>query len=149
MSTEAEAPDGDLFNPKKSKSAQSRVLRVARGAGVLPVEVDELLTNYTKFAAAIKAMGGKNGLFKGSLNVGELQVGGDVELTPYSTASGWMNGAQATFRRIRCRWPRHSNRWPRRWARSTRARSSRWVRERRAKCAKMAVAKILIAALVG
>jgi len=120
---------------------------VARGAGVLPVEVDELLTNYTKFAAAIKAMGGKNGLFRGTPNAAELQAVGDGELTVCGSA--FVGVDQATFPRTRCRWPRRSSRWPRRWARSTPARSSKWVRDRREGPRHKAAATVLIAALVG
>ncbi|XP_076306075.1 signal recognition particle 54k [Tachypleus tridentatus] len=42
-----------------------RVTRVARGAGVTSREVQELLSQYTKFAAMVKKMGGIKGLFKG------------------------------------------------------------------------------------
>lgn len=42
-----------------------RVTRVARGAGVTTREVQELLAQYTKFAAMVKKMGGIKGLFKG------------------------------------------------------------------------------------
>ncbi len=42
-----------------------RVARVARGAGVSVREVQELLTQYTKFAQMVKKMGGIKGLFKG------------------------------------------------------------------------------------
>lgn len=42
-----------------------RVQRVARGAGVSQREVQELLTQYTKFAQMVKKMGGIKGLFKG------------------------------------------------------------------------------------
>ena len=43
-----------------------RVQRVARGAGVSQREVQELLTQYTKFAQMVKKMGGIKGLFKGT-----------------------------------------------------------------------------------
>ena len=53
----------------------SRVQRVARGAGVSQREVQELLTQYTKFAQMVKKMGGIKGLFKGSyLNMFKLYV---------------------------------------------------------------------------
>ena len=43
---------------------------MARGAGVSQREVQELLTQYTKFAQMVKKMGGIKGLFKGSyLNI--------------------------------------------------------------------------------
>lgn len=42
-----------------------RIIRVAFGSGVTEREVRELLTQYTKFAAVVKKMGGIKGLFKG------------------------------------------------------------------------------------
>lgn len=42
-----------------------RIIRVSCGAGVTEREVRELLTQYTKFAAVVKKMGGIKGLFKG------------------------------------------------------------------------------------
>lgn len=42
-----------------------RTQRVARGAGVSVREVQELITQYTKFAQMVKKMGGIKGLFKG------------------------------------------------------------------------------------
>ena len=42
-----------------------RVTRVARGAGVTERDVKELISQYTKFAAVVKTMGGIKGLFKG------------------------------------------------------------------------------------
>jgi len=42
-----------------------RVTRVARGAGVSSSAVNELLSQYTKFAQMVKKMGGIKGLFKG------------------------------------------------------------------------------------
>lgn len=42
-----------------------RIERVARGAGVSNKEVQDLLSQYTKFAAMVKKMGGIKGLFKG------------------------------------------------------------------------------------
>lgn len=44
-----------------------RVTRVARGAGVSSAAVQELLSQYTKFAQMVKKMGGIKGLFKGEL----------------------------------------------------------------------------------
>jgi signal recognition particle subunit SRP54 len=55
----------------------SRIARVARGSGVTQKEVQELLTQYTKFAAVVKKMGGIKGLFKGgdmSKNVNPAQM---------------------------------------------------------------------------
>ncbi|XP_077551672.1 signal recognition particle subunit SRP54 [Haemaphysalis longicornis] len=54
-----------------------RVTRVARGAGVTTREVQELLAQYTKFAAMVKKMGGIKGLFKGgdmAKNVNQAQM---------------------------------------------------------------------------
>ncbi|OWF43752.1 signal recognition particle 54 kDa protein isoform X2 [Mizuhopecten yessoensis] len=54
-----------------------RALRVARGAGVSIREVNELLTQYKKFAQMVKKMGGIKGLFKGgdmSKNVNPAQM---------------------------------------------------------------------------
>lgn len=45
-----------------------RVQRVGRGAGVSTKEVQELLSQYTKFAAIVKKMGGIKGLFKGIIS---------------------------------------------------------------------------------
>ena len=44
-----------------------RIQRVARGAGVSQKEVQELLSQYTKFAQMVKKMGGIKGLFKGTV----------------------------------------------------------------------------------
>ncbi|XP_064485014.1 signal recognition particle subunit SRP54 [Ornithodoros turicata] len=55
----------------------TRVTRVARGAGVTTKEVQELLSQYTKFAAMVKKMGGIKGLFKGgdmAKNVNQVQM---------------------------------------------------------------------------
>jgi len=43
------------------------VTRVARGAGVSSTAVNELLSQYTKFAQMVKKMGGIKGLFKGMM----------------------------------------------------------------------------------
>ena len=43
--------------------------RVARGSGASIREVDELLSQYNKFAAMVKKMGGIKGLFKGLLYI--------------------------------------------------------------------------------
>ena len=40
--------------------------RVGRGAGVSVRDVQELITQYTKFAQMVKKMGGIKGLFKGT-----------------------------------------------------------------------------------
>ncbi|KAK2588645.1 hypothetical protein KPH14_006411 [Odynerus spinipes] len=41
-----------------------RIVRVAQGAGITEKEVKDLITQYTKFAAVVKKMGGIKGLFK-------------------------------------------------------------------------------------
>lgn len=54
-----------------------RIIRVAYGSGVTEREVRELLTQYTKFAAVVKKMGGIKGLFKGgdmAKNVNQTQM---------------------------------------------------------------------------
>jgi len=50
---------------KLFQKQQGRMNRVARGAGVSTREVQELITQYTKFAQMVKKMGGIKGLFKG------------------------------------------------------------------------------------
>ncbi len=55
----------------------TRIIRVSYGAGVTEREVRELLTQYTKFAAVVKKMGGIKGLFKGgdmTKNVNQSQM---------------------------------------------------------------------------
>lgn len=42
-----------------------RVVRLARGSGVTESEVKDMISQYTKFAAVVKKMGGIKGLFKG------------------------------------------------------------------------------------
>ena len=44
-----------------------RAQRVARGAGVSIRDVQELITQYTKFAQMVKKVGGIKGLFKGTI----------------------------------------------------------------------------------
>jgi len=58
---ELDSHDGAKLFTRQS----SRVNRVARGAGVSNAAVQELLTQYTKFAQMVKKMGGIKGLFKG------------------------------------------------------------------------------------
>ena len=63
-STELDSLDGErLFSRQVG-----RTQRVARGAGVSVREVNELLTQYKKFAQMVKKMGGIKGLFKGGCN---------------------------------------------------------------------------------
>ncbi|KAK4336944.1 hypothetical protein RND71_043516 [Anisodus tanguticus] len=55
----------------------TRIVRIARGAGVLQRDVQELLSQYTRFAAVVKKMGGIKGLFRGgdmSRNVNPMQM---------------------------------------------------------------------------
>ncbi|CAH1262619.1 signal recognition particle 54 kDa protein [Branchiostoma floridae] len=54
-----------LDGAKMLQRQSGRIARVARGAGVSVREVQELLSQYTKFAAMVKKMGGIKGLFKG------------------------------------------------------------------------------------
>ncbi|KAJ9600630.1 hypothetical protein L9F63_026231 [Diploptera punctata] len=54
-----------------------RIVRVAQGAGVTEKEVKDLISQYTKFAAVVKKMGGIKGLFKGGdmvKNVNQAQM---------------------------------------------------------------------------
>lgn len=60
--------DGELDNRDGAKlfsKQNSRAIRVAQGSGVTEREVKELISQYTKFAAVVKKMGGIKGLFKG------------------------------------------------------------------------------------
>jgi len=60
--------DGELDYQDGAKlftKQPGRVTRVARGSGVTEREVKELISQYTKFAAVVKKMGGIKGLFKG------------------------------------------------------------------------------------
>lgn len=59
--------DNELDNRDGAKlftKEKSRTLRVARGSGVTEREVQDLISQYTKFAAVVKKMGGIKGLFK-------------------------------------------------------------------------------------
>lgn len=60
--------DGELDNRDGAKlfsKQPTRMIRVAHGSGVMEREVKELISQYTKFAAVVKKMGGIKGLFKG------------------------------------------------------------------------------------
>nr|CAG4640758.1 EOG090X03VW [Eulimnadia texana] len=60
--------DGELDHQDGAKlftKQPGRVTRVARGSGVTEREVKELISQYTKFAAVVRKMGGIKGLFKG------------------------------------------------------------------------------------
>ena len=52
----------------------TRMARVARGSGVTEREVKELISQYTKFAAVVKKMGGIKGLFKGTWKWSKFQA---------------------------------------------------------------------------
>ncbi|KAI7853214.1 SRP54-type protein [Circinella umbellata] len=56
--TDAEL-DGD---DKAFEKDRSRIVRVAQGSGTSVHEVEEILTQYTRFAQMVKTMGGKSGL---------------------------------------------------------------------------------------
>lgn len=60
---ELDSPNGAKLFTKQ----QGRINRVARGSGVSAKEVQELLSQYQKFAQMVKKMGGIKGLFKGKL----------------------------------------------------------------------------------
>lgn len=71
--TELDNRDGAKLFTKQS----GRVIRVAQGAGVTEKEVKDLISQYTKFAAVVKKMGGIKGLFKGgdmAKNVNQAQM---------------------------------------------------------------------------
>ena len=61
FSTELDSPNGAKLFTKQP----GRLTRIARGSGVSTREVQELLTQYQKFAQMVKKMGGIKGLFKG------------------------------------------------------------------------------------
>lgn len=61
LSAELDSTDGAKVFSKQP----GRIQRVARGSGVSTRDVQELLTQYTKFAQMVKKMGGIKGLFKG------------------------------------------------------------------------------------
>ncbi|MCL4127032.1 UNVERIFIED_CONTAM: hypothetical protein GTU68_061856 [Idotea baltica] len=70
---ELDSLDGNKLFSKQP----SRISRVARGAGVLEIEVKELLNQYAKFAQMVKKMGGMKGFFKGgdmAKNVNSTQL---------------------------------------------------------------------------
>ncbi|KAM4564707.1 signal recognition particle subunit SRP54-like [Fundulus diaphanus] len=62
---------------KLFRNQPNRIQKVARGSGVATRDVQELLTQYTRFAQMVKKMGGIKGLFKGgdmSKNVNPSQM---------------------------------------------------------------------------
>jgi len=64
FSLELDSPNGAKLFTKQP----GRLTRIARGSGVSTREVQELLTQYQKFAQMVKKMGGIKGLFKGISN---------------------------------------------------------------------------------
>ncbi|KAL1457970.1 hypothetical protein WDU94_008148 [Cyamophila willieti] len=72
--------DGELDDRDGAKLFSKnigRITRVAQGAGVTEKEVKDLISQYTKFAAVVKKMGGIKGLFKGgdiTKNVNQTQM---------------------------------------------------------------------------
>lgn len=72
--------DSELDSKEGAKlinKQQSRLIRIAKGAGVMIRDVQELLSQYTKFAAVVKKMGGIKGLFSGgntTRNVNPMQM---------------------------------------------------------------------------
>ena len=68
-------PELDSLDGEKLFSrCPGRVQRVARGSGVSVREVNDLLTQYKKFAQMVKKMGGIKGLFKGQCHRGFVAV---------------------------------------------------------------------------
>ncbi|XP_060816575.1 signal recognition particle subunit SRP54 isoform X1 [Bombus pascuorum] len=72
--------DSELDNRDGAKlfsKQPGRIIRVAQGSGVTEKEVKDIITQYTKFAAVVKKMGGIKGLFKAgdmSKNVNSIQM---------------------------------------------------------------------------
>ena len=64
----------------------NRVERVARGAGVSIRDVQELMSQYTKFAQMVKKMGGIKGLFNKGAK-GELPRTRRYQILPQTCAS--------------------------------------------------------------
>lgn len=87
MPAELDSTDGAKVFSKQP----GRIQRVARGSGVSTRDVQELLTQYTKFAQMVKKMGGIKGLFKGKENKLVILVntlkGKKVKLKARNTAS--------------------------------------------------------------
>ena len=68
---ELDSPDAKVFSQlANEKGTHPRIVRIARGSGTSIPEVEMLLVQYKNFAAMVKKMGGKNGMFnpKGDLN---------------------------------------------------------------------------------
>ena len=60
-----------------------RITRVAKGSGVMEKDVKELISQYTKFAAVVKKMGGIKGLFKGTGRISRCQYVPERPFTKY------------------------------------------------------------------
>lgn len=73
LRSELDSKDGAKLFSKQP----NRIQRVARGSGVATRDVQELLTQYTKFAQMVKKMGGIKGLFKGHYG-GSRKGGGKI-----------------------------------------------------------------------
>ena len=137
----------ELDNPNGAKlfSRQpSRTARVARGAGASTREVQELLSQYTKFAAMVKKMGGIKGLFKGERK--EMPITPAVLRTwnricvmqckevnpPNEYHKMWLSFQVFSQQVVTCqrmsthhRWQNSISKWPRWW---THVFCSKWVR---------------------
>ena len=68
---ELDSPDGKLLLGN-SPTRPRRILRICKGSGVFPVQVEELLVNYSKFSQMVKTMGGKNGLFSKNMDPSKM-----------------------------------------------------------------------------
>ncbi len=82
VSSELDSKDGAKLFSKQP----NRIQRVARGSGVATRDVQELLTQYTKFAQMVKKMGGIKGLFKGKTEELSSQYAGQ---TLWGTVGDW------------------------------------------------------------
>lgn len=78
LHSELDSKDGAKLFSKQP----NRIQRVARGSGVATRDVQELLTQYTKFAQMVKKMGGIKGLFKGHKG-GSRKGGGKILWTAW------------------------------------------------------------------
>ena len=63
LTTESNSPDAKVFS---QPNADRRIVRIARGSGTMPQEVEELLTQYRQYSTMAKKVGGKNGLLAGT-----------------------------------------------------------------------------------
>ena len=70
MSPELDHPNG----AKLFQQQQGRYQRVARGSGTSVREVQELMSQYSKFSQMVKKMGGIKGLFKGKNHCAHTHV---------------------------------------------------------------------------